>query len=228
MKKKLAKYAWLFEMIGCALLIGLGIIMKFIPSVLLVLVGLIFFVLGLFRIVPLLKTTDDKLLKILYALELFIDMGAGIALFIIGIKNKSDSIDDLKKVFGYIIAGILYLRGLVYLFAVSFKKESAKIWLFFVHIGLITLATVIIARGGFTLTTLGWVLLALSILSAIFVGVDSIKKYSNYRNEEYARKKTQDIKTKEEKKADAPTADEIQIRIDENQNQDQNTDNLNA
>ena len=228
MKKKLAKYAWLFEMIGCALLIGLGIIMKFIPSVLLVLVGLIFFVLGLFRIVPLLKTTDDKLLKILYAAELFIDMGAGIALFIIGIKNKSDSIDDLKKVFGYIIAGILYLRGLVYLFAVSFKKESAKIWLFFVHIALITLATVIIARGGFTLTTLGWVLLALSILSAIFVGVDSIKKYSNFRNEEYARKKTQDIKTKEEKKEDAPTADEIQIRIDEDQNQDQNTDNLNA
>ena len=228
MKKKLAKYAWLFEMIGCALLIGLGIIMKFIPSVLLVLVGLIFFVLGLFRIVPLLKTTDDKLLKILYAAELFIDMGAGIALFIIGIKNKSDSIDDLKKVFGYIIAGILYLRGLVYLFAISFRKETAKIWLFFVHIGLITLATVIIARGGFTLTTLGWVLLALSILSAIFVGVDSIKKYSNFRNEEYARKKTQDIKTKEEKKEDAPTADEIQIRIDEDQNQDQNTDNLNA
>ena len=228
MKKKLAKYAWLFEMIGCALLIGLGIIMKFIPSVLLVLVGLIFFVLGLFRIVPLLKTTDDKLLKILYAAELFIDMGAGIALFIIGIKNKSDSIDDLKKVFGYIIAGILYLRGFVYLFAVSFKKESAKIWLFFIHIGLITLATVIIARGGFTLTTLGWVLLALSILSAIFVGVDAIKKYSNYRNEEYARKKTQDIKAKEEKKEDAPTADEIQIRIDEDQNQDQNTDNLNA
>jgi calcium-dependent protein kinase len=37
-----------------------------------------------------------------------------------------------------------------------------------------------------------------------------------------------DIKTKEEKKEDAPTADEIKIRIDEDQNQDQNTDNLNA
>ena len=90
------------------------------------------------------------------------------------------------------------------------------------------MATVIIARGGFTLTTLGWVLLALSILSAIFVGVDSIKKYSNFRNEEYARKKTQDIKTKEEKKEDAPTADEIQIRIDEDKTNDQDRDNLNA
>ena len=228
MKKKLTKYAWLFEMIACALLIGLGIIMKFVPSVLLVLVGLVFFVLGLFRIVPLLKTTDDKLLKILYAVELFIDMGAGVALFIIGISDKVDSIDNLKQVFGYIIAGILYLRGLVYLFAISFRKETAKIWLFFVHIALITLATVIIARGGFTLTTLGWILLVLSILSAIFVGVDAIKKYSNYRNEEYARKKTQDIKTKEEKKEDAPTADEIQIRIDEDKTNDQDRDNLNA
>ena len=226
MKKKLAKYAWLFEMIGCALLIGLGIVMKFVPSVLLVLVGLVFFVLGLFRIVPLLKTTDDKLLKALYAVELFIDMGAGIALFILGIKNDTDAIDDLRKIFGFIIAGILYLRGLVYLFAVSFKKEDAKIWLFFIHIGLITLATVIIARGGFTLATLGWVLLALAILSAIFVGVDSIKKYTKYRNEEYALKKTKDINVKEEKVNDAPTADEVIIRTPQDENSDQDT--LNA
>ena len=226
MKKKLAKYAWLFEMIGCALLIGLGIVMKFVPSVLLVLVGLVFFVLGLFRIVPLLKTTDDKLLKILYAVELFIDMGAGVALFILGIKNDIETIDDLRKIFGYIIAGILYLRGLVYLFAVSFKKEDAKIWLFFIHIGLITLATVIIARGGFTLATLGWVLLALAILSAIFVGVDSIKKYTKYRNEEYALKKTKDINVKEEKVNDAPTADEVIIRTPSDEQTDQDT--LNA
>ncbi len=228
MKKKLTKYAWLFEMIGCALLIGLGIIMKFVPSVLLVLVGLIFLVLGLFRIVPLLKTTDDKLLKILYFIELLIDAGAGIALLIIGLKNKTDTIDQLKQVFGYIIAGILYLRGIVYLFAVSFKKERANIWLFFIHVGLLTLATVIIARGGFNLSTLGWILLVLSILSALFVGADSIKKYSNYRHQEYALKKTKDIKVKEEKKEDAPTADEIQIRIDEDKQKDQNTDNLNA
>ena len=226
MKKKLTKYAWLFEMIACALLIGLGIIMKFVPSVLLVLVGLVFFVLGLFRIVPLLKTTDDKLLKILYAVELFIDMGAGVALFILGIKNKADSIDDMKQVFGYIIAGILYLRGLVYLFAISFRKETAKIWLFFVHVALLTLATVIIARGGFTLATLGWVLLVLSVLSAIFVGVDSIKKYSNFRNEEYALKKTKEIKEKEEIKYDAPSADEINIRTPQDENSDQDT--LNA
>ena len=226
MKKKLTKYAWLFEMIACALLIGLGIIMKFVPSVLLVLVGLVFFVLGLFRIVPLLKTTDDKLLKILYAVELFIDMGAGVALFILGIKNDTETIDDLRKIFGFIIAGILYLRGLVYLFAVSFKKEDAKIWLFFIHVALITLATVIIARGGFTLATLGWVLLALAILSAIFVGVDSIKKYTKYRNEEYALKKTKDINVKEEKINDAPTADEVIIRTPQDENSDQDT--LNA
>ena len=226
MKKKLTKYAWLFEMIACALLIGLGIIMKFVPSVLLVLVGLVFFVLGLFRIIPLLKTTDDKLLKILYAVELFIDMGAGVALFILGINNKADSIDDMKQVFGYIIAGILYLRGLVYLFAISFRKETAKIWMFFVHIALLTLATVIIARGGFTLATLGWVLLVLSILSAIFVGVDSIKKYSNFRNEEYALKKTKEIKEKEETKYEAPSADEINIRTPQDEDNDQDT--LNA
>ena len=39
MKKAITKYLWLFEMIGAALILGLGIIMGVIPSVLLVFVG---------------------------------------------------------------------------------------------------------------------------------------------------------------------------------------------
>lgn len=226
MKKKLTKYAWLFEMIACALLIGLGIIMKFVPSVLLVLVGLVFFVLGLFRIVPLLKTTDDKLLKILYAVELGIDFVAGIVLIILGFKNDVESIENMKQVFGYIIAGIIYLRGFVYLFAAAFRKEKAHIVLFFIHLALITLASIIIARGGFTLSTLGWVLMVLAIICALFVGGDSIKKYSNYRNNEYALKKTKEIQEQEEKKYDAPSADEVIIRTPQDENSDQDT--LNA
>ena len=107
MKKFFSKYMWLFEMIAAALLLGLGLIMKFIPSALLILVGLIFFVLGALRIIPLVKTTDDKLLKILYIIELAIEMIAGVVLFIFGAKGMDDSVEKTKMLFGYIIAGII-------------------------------------------------------------------------------------------------------------------------
>lgn len=225
MKKFFSKYMWLFEMIAAALLLGLGLIMKFIPSALLILVGLIFFVLGAFRIIPLLKTTDDKLLKVLYLIELVIEMVAGVVLFIFGVKKMDDTVEKTKMLFGYIIAGIIYIRGFVYLLSCSFKKEKANIVIFLIHIGLLTLASIIFARGGFTLATLGWVLLAIAIVCALFVGMDSIKKYSNYRQNEYAVKKTRDIKI-EEKTNDAPTADEINIRTPSDETGDQDT--LNA
>ena len=225
MKKFFSKYMWLFEMIAAALLLGLGLIMKFIPSALLILVGLIFFVLGALRIIPLVKTTDDKLLKILYIIELAIEMIAGVVLFIFGAKGMDDSVEKTKMLFGYIIAGIIYIRGFVYLLSCSFKKEKAHIVIFMIHIGLLTLASVIFARGGFTLSTLGWVLLAISVICAFFVGADGVKKYTNYRHNEYAIKKTSDIKV-EEKEDTSPTSDEITIRTPSDETSDGDT--LNA
>ena len=231
MKKIFNKYTWLFEFIGAALLVGLGLIMKFVPDVLLILVGLIFAFLGIFRIIPLVKTVDDKVLKIIYASELLIDVAAGVVIFILGVKGASDSVEDTKHLFGYIIASILYLRGFVYLFATSIRKDRSNIFIFLLHIGILTLATVIFARGGFTFTTLGWVLMVIAMPCALFMTIDGVKKYSNYRGQEYALGKTKKMKIEKitnDKKEDMPTADEINVKIDNNEINDNTSDRLNA
>lgn len=223
MKKAITKYLWLFEMIGAALILGLGIIMGVIPSVLLVFVGLIFIVLGTLRIAPLVKTTDDKVLKIFFAVELIIEVIAGVLLMVIAFNQDKEAFSK-QIVFGYIIAGILYLRGFVYLFSTAIRKDKTNFFIFIIHIALLTIASMIFARGGFTLKTLGIVLMVVAILCALFIGFDSFKKYQKYRNEEYALKKTKDIKQEENKK-EAPTAEEVEIRVPE---EEVNQDNLNA
>lgn len=225
MKKFLSKYVWLWEFIGAALLTSLGIIVGFLNNILLVIVGVIFIFLGMFRFIPLLKTTDDSLLKWILAIELIVDIAAGIVLLIIGLKNEN--IDNLQLVFGYIICAILYLRGFVYLFSVSLRKEKAKIVLFVFHIMLLTVASILVGRGGFSLNELSWVILGLCVLCSLVICVDGVKKYGNYRNEEYAKTLTQKVKEEEKSSKDAPSADEIieQSNITEGENPQ---DGLNA
>ncbi len=117
MIKFLKRYVWLWEMIGAALLISLGLIVKFVPNVLYVMVGLVFVFLGALRFIPLLKTTEDKLLKWCYGIELLLDIASGIVLVVLGVKNEQS--DTINNLFGYIIGGVLYLRGFVYLFSTS-------------------------------------------------------------------------------------------------------------
>lgn len=227
MKNVFKKYIWLWEMIGAALLLGLGFVMGFVNAVLLVMVGLIFIFLGVLRFIPLLKTTDDKVLKWFYAIELIIDIIAGVVLLIIGIKGEDNS--AIFKLFGYIIGGILYLRGFVYLFSSSVRKEEAKLLIFIIHIALITLGTVIIARGGFTLATLGWILLAISAICSIIIAFDGAHRYKIYRNNEQSTRLTKKVKKQkqDDSKIDAPTADEIKERVPKD-DQDISQDHLNA
>ena len=80
MKALFKKYLWLFEFIGAAIILGVGLVCKFVPAVLYFIVGIIFVFLGLFRIIPLVKTTEDKLLKWFYAGEMIIEVAAGVVL----------------------------------------------------------------------------------------------------------------------------------------------------
>ena len=213
MKQTFKKYLWLFEFIGAAIILGVGIVCKFVPAALYFIVGICFVFLGLFRIIPLVKTTEDKLAKWFYAIELIIEAVAGGVLIFLAIY-KSEDIDESKAIFGYIIGGILYLHGFVYFLGTSLRKDSTTFIPFLANIILFTVGTWIIARGGFTLKTLGWVILALAILSSGVIVYSGIKNYSSYRHEIAAKRITSNIKAEENVK-DAPTSDQIKIEDNE-------------
>lgn len=216
MKKIFKRYLWLWEFIGAAIIVGVGLICKFVPAALYFIVGIVFVFMGLFRIVPLVKTTEDKLLKWFYAAELVIDAIAGAVLIFLAIK-KGNEIDDSKAIFGYIIGGILYLHGFVYFLGTALRKDITTFIPFLANIIVFTTGTWIIATGGFTSKALGWVLLAFAILSAGAIVFDGIKNYSSYRHEIAAKRITSNIKVEEEK-VEAPTSDQIEIDKEEDVN----------
>ncbi len=224
MGKFFKKFVWLWEMIGAALILALGIVIVTEESVLLVIVGTIFLFLGILRFIPLMKTTEDKVLKWVYGIELFIDILAGGVLMYLGISNPDGNfMASIKENFGYIIAAVVYLRGFAYFFAVNVRREEQSKFYFYVHIFLLTLGALMIGisiNNKITLANIKWVIFAIAILSVIFVSYAGYKGYMNYRHLYISENTTKKVKrTKKADDLEAPTSDEIgdsKVEIDGN------------
>ncbi|MDD3107011.1 MAG: hypothetical protein PHP65_04340 [Bacilli bacterium] len=210
MKEFFKKYLFVFEWVGAAILIGVGIFTVVQSSILYVFVGLILLVFGLLRFVPLLKTTPDKVLRIIYAVEILLNVGAGVFLVIEG--GKSDS--SLSNWFGYIVGGALVLRGFVHLFATSLRDEPNDYIKFFSHIGLFVIGILIISKGGFDSKTLAYIILVLAVLSAIFIGFSGYKHYRNNRYELRAKEDTKKVVKKDTQVADEVIDDPESVKSD--------------
>jgi uncharacterized membrane protein HdeD (DUF308 family) len=226
MKVMFKKYLWLWEFIGVALIIGVGLVSKFVPDVLYFILGAVFIVLGLFRIIPLFKTTDDKVLRWIFLAEILIDIIVGILLIIIAINET-----EIKNILGYLVGGVLYLRALIFFFSTTIRTETADWPQFIVHIVLITVGTWIIANGGFSINELGWVILIVSIFAAIFIAYSGYRNYNNYRHEYAAKRITK--KVKKEESLEAPTSEEIDVpnnvvNIDGSIIKEEQEENINA
>lgn len=218
MKNLFKKYLWLFEFIGVALILTLGIIAYLNQSIFLYVVGFALVILGVFRIVPLLKTTKDNLLKIIYLVEIVLNIGAGIWLVIEGGKDPYD--ENLMR---YLVGGVLYLRGLIYFFATVIRKEETDYIKFFTHIAFITLGPIIIINNIFNQKVLAIIVLVMVILASIFISLSGIKNYKNYRYEQLAKEETRSIKIKEveEEKIEDPKPVKPAVVVPEEEKRDE-------
>lgn len=193
MKNFFKKYLWLFEFIGVAIILAVGIFAFVKQEVFLYIAGFSLIVLGLMRVVPLVKTTKDNLLKIIYTVEIVFNVIAGILLVVEG--GKDDYSENLMR---YLLGAVFYLRGAIYFYAAVLRKESTDYLQFFTHLILLTLGVVVFVTKFFTVTNLAWVVLVLAILSAFFIGYSGYRNYRNFRYERLAREETKKI-IKEEK-----------------------------
>lgn len=214
----LKKYVWVVEWIATALLIVLGIIAVVEKTILLYTFGILFIILGLFRIIPLLKTTSSKLVKWLLFGETLLDILSGGVLLFLAIKNS-----ETGNYVGYIIGGVLYLRGFIHFLSTSLKDEPSNLVNFFFHIVLLTIGTIVITKGGFDKVLLAWLFLIVIAICALILAIKGYRDYSNYRNNLSCESKLKKLegevskdKSKKDKKIDdveAPTSEEIKINI---------------
>lgn len=198
MKNFFKKYLFVFEFLGVAIILAVGIFAVAKPSIFLYIVGLALIIFGAFRVIPLVKTTKDKWMKLIYTVEIVINIVAGVLLVLEGGKDPYN--ENLMR---YLVGGVLYLRGFLYFFATVIRGESTDHVKFFTHIAVITLGPIIIINNIFNEKVLSWIVLVMAILSAIFISISGIKNYKNYRYEQLAKDETRkSIKKQKEKEVE--------------------------
>ena len=207
--RKLKQYIWVFEWFAAAILIASAITTFVKAELIYYMFGSIFIIFGLFRVIPLIKTTESKLMKWLTFFEMLIDLVAGGLLFVLSNQQKFDS-----PIFGYIVGAILYLRGFMHFLATSVKSEPTTIIGFLTNIILITLGTIIVFNGGFSLATFKWVFAVILIICVIVLILRGSFDYRNYRGNLVGTSKTKKIKAEISDEVNTnPTSDEIKINI---------------
>ncbi len=230
--KLFKKYDWLIEFISAALLLAAGVVVIFVDAVILYITGALFVIMGIFRIVPLLKSTKDKLMKYLLLVEIILEVVAGCYLFYMGTQNET-----VGKGYGYIVGSVFYIHGLTHFVATSLRNEPNTTLNFFVNIILLTLGVFIISYGKIDANLMRYIIAGLLVVCILFLCFRGARHYGNYRGELVAKNETKLLakKLKEEKKQEKknrkskneelPTSDEINININD---VDKPSDSINA
>ncbi|HHW99793.1 MAG TPA: hypothetical protein GX740_00620, partial [Acholeplasmataceae bacterium] len=127
MKSFFKKYLFVFEFIAVAILLAVGIYLVVDPQVFLYIIGLALIIFGLYRVIPLVKTTKDNMMKLILTGEVIINVIAGVLLVLEGAKD-----DYNKDLLRWVVGAVFYLRGFLYFFGTVIRKESTDYTRFFV------------------------------------------------------------------------------------------------
>lgn len=186
------KYKWLYLIVTAAVLAVLAVLMfvikEFREKTALYFTCAIMIAFVVIRIIPLLKTSKNGYAMLINVLEMLLDLGAAIFMLVVAIRY--DNSEFLRKFYPFIIGGVVYLRGFIYLVEVTFLNTKVQKALFFGHIGLITLGSVIMALyDKFDLATVGLILAVVIALCSLAGAIDGGISYNNFRKEYILPKK---------------------------------------
>lgn len=214
---KLKQYIWVWEWFASAILIAFAITTLVKEELIYYMFGSIFIIFGLFRVVPLIKTTESKLMKWLSFVEMIVDVVVGSLLFVFSNNQQFDS-----PLFGYLVGAVLYLRGFMHFLATSLKSEPTTFIGFLTNVILLTVGTIIVFNGGFSLNTFKYVFAVILVICVILLIWRGTVDYRNYRGNLVGTSKTKKMKKQIEEDVNTnPTSDEIKINIIPEENKEE-------
>lgn len=209
-------YGWLVKWILAAILIAAGVLMKIYDAeIVYATTGIAIVIYSILRIYPLMKTLKKETLRTLNLIESIFDVLLGaLMIFVVFTGRVQDSGSIWVGLYGYMLTFFLISRGLIYfvsLFYFGEKSEAQKFWFHIVCLLLGPSIFVLTILGKDIITTLGWMILFISVAGGLYLGYDGYGGYRKYREQSKALNTEKQPKkdTKVEKELPKPIEDEV-------------------
>ena len=222
----LKKYKWLYLwIVGCALAV-LSVVMlvskEFGNSIVVYLFGALLVGFTIIRFVPLVKTSREKWAIAVNAIEMFVDFVVGVLMIVLTATVEDTT--TLYLFFPFLLGGVLYARGVIYLVEVVFLNTKVSKLQFLISILLLTVASVIVGRfNDFDVNSMRYLLLFIFAICSVISIVSGVKNYNNYRKLFVKDEKKAVVNDETTDSLELPSVEQSEIVIDENnQNQPQN------
>ncbi len=179
MKNFFTLYGWALRLVSAALLFGLALFLHFGPGEAIVVpfIGFVIILYSVIRLVPFIKTQRSDIIKTINIMEITLSVLVGVLFILITLFTT----DGLGVFFGYLLGGILILRGAVHFYGVSEGGEKGDLVTFFFHIAALIVGTYIAMTGDFTPATLIFAILGLSVVAGGYLSFESYRGYKIYR-----------------------------------------------
>jgi len=208
------KYKWLYLWIVAVAAIVFGLLMMFLKdfgqSVIYIITGFALLIFVGIRFIPLIKSTRDKWAVVINTAELLIDLSIAVLTLIFVFKGDTEG---LYSFYPFMLGGVLYLRGFVYFVEVVFFNTKVVTSKFFLHLLLITVGTVIIARfDNYTVDALRWLFALAFTISGVVAAVDGGFSFGKYKR----------IYSNDNKKKELPKEEGYELPESDNKKYDDN------
>ncbi len=203
------KYRWVYLWIVAVAAIVFGLLMLFIKefgqSVIYVITGFAILLFVIIRFIPLIKTISNKWALVINITELLLDLFVSVITLIFVFKGD---VNEMVGFYPFLLGGVLYVRGFVYLLEVVFFKTEPKTSKFFIHLLLLTVGTVIIARfDSYTIEALRWLFGLAFTIGGVAATIDGANSFGKYRKLYQTNKKIKEDKKEQEKGIDLPSTE---------------------
>jgi hypothetical protein len=177
-------YGWLIKWILAAILIAAGILVKINEvDVVYATTGIAIVMFSVLRVVPLLKTLKKEVLRTINLIEIIFDTIMGGLMIYVVFSGKSAEAFWIS-LYCYLVAVFFYARGFIYVASLYFfgeKTESLKFWFHLIALTLGSALFVLAILNINIISTLGWIVLFISVGGGLYLGYDGFGGYQKYR-----------------------------------------------
>lgn len=128
---------------------------------------------ALYRTYMLIVKKEKTVALKVYLLEIGLQLLIGALLIYLTVSSTF----TLGTLFGYLLGGLLILRGTLYLYATRVQDHLEELSTFLIHIAAIIAGTYLIIQGNFTAEVVSGIILAVALKRSLKTGYKAYKAY---------------------------------------------------